>query len=66
MSTDQAAGVSANVARLAETVARLREEVDHAQAVADGRALIELAKAVLMERLQCAPADAARQLNRLA
>ncbi|HKN51046.1 MAG TPA: ANTAR domain-containing protein, partial [Amycolatopsis sp.] len=66
MSTDQAAGVSANVARLAETVARLREEVDHAQAVADGRALIELAKGVLMERLQCAPADAARQLNLLA
>ncbi|UOX91770.1 SpoIIE family protein phosphatase [Amycolatopsis sp. FBCC-B4732] len=60
------AEVSANLARLAETVARLRGEVDHAHAVADGRALIELAKGVLMERLHCTPADAARQLESLA
>jgi serine phosphatase RsbU (regulator of sigma subunit) len=60
------AEVSANLARLAGTVARLRDEVDHAQAVADGRALIELAKGVLMERLHCTPADAARQLDALA
>ena len=58
--------VSANLARLADTVARLRGEVDHAHAVADGRALIELAKGVLMERLHCTPADAARQLDTLA
>ncbi|SEC87915.1 Serine phosphatase RsbU, regulator of sigma subunit [Amycolatopsis tolypomycina] len=58
--------VSANLARLAETVARLRGEIEHAHAVADGRALIELAKGVLMERLHCAPADAARQLETLA
>jgi serine phosphatase RsbU (regulator of sigma subunit) len=55
----------ANLARLADTVARLRDEVDHAQAVADGRALIELAKGVLMERLHCTPSDAARQLETL-
>ncbi|MEU8637210.1 SpoIIE family protein phosphatase [Amycolatopsis sp. NPDC048633] len=61
-----ASQVSANLARLADTVARLRGEVDHAQAVADGRALIELAKGVLMERLHCTPADAARQLETLA
>ncbi|WP_372664913.1 SpoIIE family protein phosphatase [Amycolatopsis kentuckyensis] len=60
------AEVSANLARLADTVARLRGEVDHAHAVADGRALIELAKGVLMERLHCTPADAARQLETLA
>ncbi|MEQ0565573.1 SpoIIE family protein phosphatase [Amycolatopsis sp. NEAU-NG30] len=60
------AEVSANLARLADTVARLRGEVDHAHAVADGRALIELAKGVLMERLHCTPSDAARQLETLA
>ncbi|WP_206786221.1 SpoIIE family protein phosphatase [Amycolatopsis sp. MtRt-6] len=60
------AGVPANLARLADTVARLRSEIDHAHAVADGRALIELAKGVLMERLHCAPSDAARQLETLA
>ncbi|SFW83201.1 SpoIIE family protein phosphatase [Amycolatopsis australiensis] len=60
------AEVSANLARLADTVARLRGEVDHAHAVADGRALIELAKGVLMERLHCTPGDAARQLESLA
>ncbi|HET6708761.1 ANTAR domain-containing protein, partial [Amycolatopsis sp.] len=60
------ADVPANLARLADTVARLRSEIEHAHAVADGRALIELAKGVLMERLHCAPADAARQLETLA
>jgi len=60
------ADVPANLARLAGTVARLRSEIDHAHAVADGRALIELAKGVLMERLHCAPSDAARQLETLA
>ncbi|WP_410642565.1 SpoIIE family protein phosphatase [Amycolatopsis sp. lyj-346] len=60
------ADVSANLARLADTVARLRGEVDHAHAVADGRGLIELAKGVLMERLHCTPSDAAKQLESLA
>ncbi len=60
------ADLGPNLERLAATVTRLREEVDHAQAVADGRALIELAKGVLMERLRCGPGDAARQLTTLA
>lgn len=49
--------------RLAATVERLRTEVRQAQATADGRALIEMAKGVLIERLQCAPTQAALQLR---
>ncbi|WP_241518947.1 GAF domain-containing SpoIIE family protein phosphatase [Streptomyces sp. CB03238] len=52
--------------RLAATVERLRGEIRAAQAAADGRALIELAKGVLIERLQCGPAVAAQQLAALA
>ncbi|MFG2872674.1 SpoIIE family protein phosphatase [Streptomyces sp. NPDC048338] len=54
------------VGRLAATVERLRGEVKAAHAAADGRALIELAKGVLVERLRCGPAQAARQLAELA
>ncbi|MEU7005331.1 SpoIIE family protein phosphatase [Streptomyces sp. NPDC046332] len=54
------------VGRLAATVERLRGEVRAAQAAADGRALIELAKGVIVERLRCGPAQAARQLAALA
>ncbi|MER7481555.1 SpoIIE family protein phosphatase [Streptomyces sp. NPDC126510] len=54
------------VGRLAATVERLSREVRAAQAEAEGRALIELAKGVLVERLQCGPAQAARQLTQLA
>ncbi|MET9634540.1 SpoIIE family protein phosphatase [Lentzea sp. NPDC006480] len=61
MTTDQA-----GVDRLATTVDRLRRELDESQAAADGRALVELAKGVLVERLRCGPADAAEQLARLA
>ncbi|MFC8782572.1 SpoIIE family protein phosphatase [Streptomyces nigra] len=53
------------VGRLAATVERLRREVREAQAEADGRALIELAKGILVERLGCGPAQAARQLAEL-
>ncbi|EGX56438.1 hypothetical protein SZN_27886 [Streptomyces zinciresistens K42] len=53
------------VGRLAATVERLRQEVRTAQAEADGRALIELAKGILVERLGCGPAQAARQLGEL-
>ncbi|MEU5890660.1 SpoIIE family protein phosphatase [Streptomyces sp. NPDC047461] len=53
------------VGRLAATVERLRQEVRAAQAEADGRALIELAKGILVERLGCGPAQAARQLAEL-
>ncbi|MEU9920198.1 SpoIIE family protein phosphatase [Streptomyces griseoluteus] len=61
----QAAGQVA-VGRLAATVARLNEEVQAARAAADGRALIELAKGILIERLHCGPVQAARQLTELA
>ncbi|MGW4249121.1 ANTAR domain-containing protein, partial [Nocardia sp. NPDC004722] len=54
-----------DIARLAATVERLREELRDAHAAADGRALIELAKGVLIERLGCGPAQAARQLAEL-
>ena len=56
---------SSPVGRLAATVERLRREVREAQAEADGRALIELAKGILVERLVCGPAQAARQLAEL-
>ncbi|MFE9174275.1 SpoIIE family protein phosphatase [Streptomyces kebangsaanensis] len=61
------AGVSPTspVGRLAATVERLRHEVRTAQAEAEGRALIELAKGILVERLGCGPAQAARQLAEL-
>ncbi|WP_225805412.1 SpoIIE family protein phosphatase [Streptomyces sp. NK15101] len=52
--------------RLAATVERLRGEVRAAHAAAEGRALVELAKGVLVERLGCGPARAARQLAELA
>ncbi|WP_053711074.1 SpoIIE family protein phosphatase [Streptomyces sp. NRRL B-3648] len=54
-----------SVGRLAATVERLRSEVRAAQAEAEGRALIELAKGILVERLGCGPAQAARQLAEL-
>lgn len=54
------------VGRLAATVERLSREVRAAQAEAEGRALIELAKGILVERLTCGPAQAARQLAELA
>lgn len=61
---DDAAGQPA-VTRLAATVERLRQEIRQAQATADGRALIEMAKGVLVERLRCGPSQAAGQLATL-
>ncbi|MDH6521393.1 serine phosphatase RsbU (regulator of sigma subunit) [Streptomyces sp. SAI-208] len=58
-------GQASPVGRLAATVERLRREVRAAQAEADGRALIELAKGILVERLGCGPAQASRQLAEL-
>ncbi|MFD3542642.1 SpoIIE family protein phosphatase [Streptomyces sp. NPDC058662] len=49
--------------RLVATVERLRREVLEAQAAADGRALIELAKGILIGQLNCTPAAAAHQLD---
>ncbi|MFP8940042.1 SpoIIE family protein phosphatase [Streptomyces fenghuangensis] len=59
-------GADARVGRLAATVERLRREVREAHAAAEGRALIEMAKGILVERLGCGPAQAARQLDTLA
>lgn len=59
-------GTASPVGRLAATVDRLRREVMAAQAEADGRALVELAKGILVERLGCGPAEAAQQLSVLA
>ncbi|MFF5854611.1 SpoIIE family protein phosphatase [Streptomyces sp. NPDC012751] len=56
---------TSSVGRLAATVERLRREVRAAQAEAEGRALVELAKGILVERLGCGPAQAARQLAEL-
>ncbi|MFH9676230.1 SpoIIE family protein phosphatase [Streptomyces sp. NPDC017405] len=60
------ASAATSVGRLAATVERLRREVRAAQAEAEGRALIEVAKGILVERLSCGPAQAARQLAELA
>ncbi|MFG2666181.1 SpoIIE family protein phosphatase [Streptomyces sp. NPDC048387] len=54
-----------SLGRLVATVERLRREVREAHAAADGRALVELAKGILMGRLNCTPAAAARQLDEL-
>ncbi|MGV9411658.1 SpoIIE family protein phosphatase [Nocardia sp. NPDC003693] len=62
----ETAGVNGIVVnRLAATVERLRTQIQQAQSTADGRALIEMAKGVLVERLRCGPAEAARQLETL-
>ncbi|MEC4575799.1 SpoIIE family protein phosphatase [Streptomyces sp. CMAA1738] len=45
---------------------RLREEALEAQSAADGRALVELAKGILVGQLGCGPAEASRQLGKLA
>jgi PAS domain-containing protein len=65
-SAAQAGHQASTVGRLAATVERLRAEVRAAHAAAEGRALIELAKGVMIERLGCGPAQAARQLTELA
>ncbi|MEV6115359.1 SpoIIE family protein phosphatase [Streptomyces sp. NPDC052109] len=65
MAVPAAAPETTPVGRLAATVERLRREVRTAQAEAEGRALIELAKGILVERLGCGPTQAARQLAEL-
>ncbi|MFI9383457.1 GAF domain-containing SpoIIE family protein phosphatase [Kutzneria sp. NPDC052558] len=66
MTTSGPSAEGAGAGRLAETVDRLRREIRRAEAAADGRALIELAKGVLVERLRCGPQQAAEQLAALA
>ncbi|WP_436788807.1 SpoIIE family protein phosphatase [Yinghuangia sp. YIM S10712] len=57
---------ASSLGRLAATVDRLAGEVRAAHAAAEGRALVEMAKGVLIERLGCGPVHAARQLSELA
>ncbi|MFG3226044.1 SpoIIE family protein phosphatase [Kitasatospora sp. NPDC048194] len=64
--TQEPGGDAAAVGRLATTVERLRQELDQAQADAAGRAVVEMAVGVLVERLRCGPTEAARQLESLA
>ncbi|HEU5356713.1 MAG TPA: SpoIIE family protein phosphatase [Actinocrinis sp.] len=54
------------IGRLAATVDRLRSQLQNAETTADARALVELAKGILMERLRCGQAQAAKQLDVLA
>lgn len=55
--------VTPGIGRLAATVDRLRVQLRNAETTADARALVELAKGILMERLRCGQADAAKQLD---
>ncbi|MEU9101951.1 SpoIIE family protein phosphatase [Streptomyces sp. NPDC048361] len=54
------------VGRLADTVQRLQDQLQRAQAEADGRALVDLASGILVERLACSPVEAVAQLDSLA
>ena len=54
------------VARLSALVARQRQDLDSLRAQAAARSVTDLARGVLMEQLGCTPAEAARQLTRLA
>ncbi|MFG2721243.1 SpoIIE family protein phosphatase [Streptomyces sp. NPDC048416] len=60
------AGEGSAVGRLADTVQRLQHELQRAQAEAEGRALLDLASGILVERLTCSPVEAAAQLDSLA
>ncbi|MET9697863.1 SpoIIE family protein phosphatase [Streptomyces sp. NPDC006529] len=63
---EPASSTAQEAGRLAATVERLRQEAIEAQSAADGRALIEMAKGILVGRLGCGPAEASRQLAKLA
>ncbi len=55
-----------DVARLKALVARQRRELDRMRSQAATRSVVDLATGVLMEQLHCSPAQARRQLARLA
>jgi len=63
---EQSEEAAPGIGRLAATVDRLRVQLQNAETTADARALVELAKGILMERLRCGQADAAKQLDVLA
>jgi len=56
----------ADLVRLNALVARQRRELDAMRAAAAARSVADLARGMLMERLGCTPAEAQRQLTRLA
>jgi PAS domain-containing protein len=56
----------ADVVRLTALVARQRRELDRLRSQAAGRSVVDLARGMLMEQLGCTPAEAQRQLARLA
>jgi serine phosphatase RsbU (regulator of sigma subunit)/PAS domain-containing protein len=56
----------ADVVRLNALVARQRRELDRLRSQAAGRSIVDLARGMLMEQLGCTPAEAQRQLARLA
>ena len=53
-------------ARLTSLIARQRNELDAVRSRAAARAVVDLARGMLMERLGCGPAEAQRQLAHLA
>jgi serine phosphatase RsbU (regulator of sigma subunit)/PAS domain-containing protein len=55
-----------DVARLEALVARQRQELDRMRSQAATRSVVDLATGVLMEQMRCSPAQARRQLARLA
>src|SRR5262249_60026762 len=57
---------AADVVRLTALVARQRRELDKLRSQAAGRSIVDLARGMLMEQLGCTPAEAQRQLVRLA
>ncbi len=56
----------ADLVRLNALVTRQRRELDQMHAAAAGRSVVDLARGMLMEQLGCTPAEAQRQLTRLA
>ena len=57
---------AAEVARLSAVITRQRRELDLLGSQLRARAVVDLARGVLMEQLGCTPAQAQRQLARLA
>jgi serine phosphatase RsbU (regulator of sigma subunit) len=55
-----------DVTRMQALIARQQRELDRMRSLAATRSVIDLATGVLMEQLHCTPADARRQLARLA
>ena len=56
----------ADLVRLTALVARQRRELDRLRSQAARRSIVDLARGMLMEQLGCTPAEAQRQLARLA